>query len=148
MMTTEQAPRDLIGFLVFYLVKRAPFQLPGEILELFVKFGPWIVLVLLVLTVPGLLFMLGVGVTVMPFGGPAYASGFSLLTIVLLAQLVLLAMALPGLFTRKMSAWTLVFYSQLAGIAVSLLAGALFGAIVGGLIGLYLLFQIRALYVN
>ena len=57
-------------------------------------------------------------------------------------------MALPGLFTRKMSAWTLVFYSQLAGIAVSLLAGALFGAIVGGLIGLYLLFQIRALYVN
>jgi hypothetical protein len=84
----------------------------------------------------------------MPFGGAAYMVGFSYLTVVLLAQLVLLGLALPGLFKRKMSAWRLIFYSQLVGIAFSLLSGSILGALIGGLIGLYILFQIRPLYVH
>ena len=148
MTTTEQAPRDLVGFLDYYLVKKAPFQIPGEIKELLVKFGPWIALVLLVLSLPGLLLMLGFGTAVMPFGGVGYSTGFTYLTIALLLQLVLLVMALPGLFSRKKSAWTLIFYSQLVGIVFSLLSGSILGALIGGLIGLYILFQIRTLYVN
>ena len=148
MTTSDQAPKDLIGFLDFYLVKKAPFQLPAEVKEFLVKFGPWIALVLLLLSLPGLLLMLGVGTAFMPFGGAAYMIGFSYLTIVLLAQLVLLGLALPGLFKRKMSAWRLIFYSQLVGIAFSLLSGSILGALIGGLIGLYILFQIRPLYVH
>jgi hypothetical protein len=148
MTASDQAPRDLIGFLDFYLVKKAPFQLPAEVKEFLVKFGPWIALVLLLLSLPGLLLMLGVGTAFMPFGGAAYMVGFSYLTVVLLAQLVLLGLALPGLFKRKMSAWRLIFYSQLVGIAFSLLSGSILGALIGGLIGLYILFQIRPLYVN
>ena len=148
MTTTDQAPRDLIGFLDYYLVKKAPFQLPREVKEFLVKFGPWIALVFLLLSLPGLLIMLGVGTAFMPFGGAVYAVGFGYLTIVLLAQVTLLALALPGLFKRKMSAWRLIFYSQLIGIVFSLLSGSIFGAIIGGLIGLYILFQIRPLYVN
>ena len=148
MTTSDQAPKDLIGFLDFYLVKKAPFQLPAEVKEFLVKFGPWIALVLLLLSLPGLLLMLGVGTAFMPFGGAAYMIGFSYLTIVLLAQLVLLGLALPGLFKRKMSAWRLIFYSQLVGIVFSLLSGSIVGAIIGGLIGLYILFQIRPLYVH
>ena len=148
MTTADQAPKDLIGFLDFYLVKKAPFQLPAEVKEFLVKFGPWIALVLLLLSLPALLLMLGVGTAFMPFGGTTYAVGFSFLTIVLLAQLVLLALALPGLFKRKMSAWRLIFYSQLVGIVFSLLSGSILGALIGGLIGLYILFQIRPLYVN
>lgn len=147
-MTSDQAPRDLIGFFDYYLVKKAPFQLPAEVKEFLVKFGPWIALVLLLLSLPGLLLMLGVGTAFMPFGGAAYMIGFSYLTIVLLAQLVLLGLALPGLFKRKMSAWRLIFYSQLVGIAFSLLSGSILGALIGGLIGLYILFQIRPLYVH
>ena len=145
---TDQAPRDLIGFLDFYLVKKAPFQLPAEVREFFVKFGPWIALVFLVLSLPALLVMLGIGTAFMPFGGAVYTVGFSFATLVLLAQLVLLAVALPGLFKRKMSAWRLIFYSQLVGILFQLLMGSFLGAIIGGLIGLYILFQIRPLYVH
>jgi len=148
MTASEEAPRDLIGFLDFYLVKKAPFQLPNEVREFLVKFGPWIALVLLILSLPGLLVMLGVGTVLLPFGGLGYAAGFTYLTVVLLAQLVLLVMALPGLFKRQMSAWKLLFYSQLVGIVFSLLMGSILGALIGGLIGLYILFQVRPLYVN
>ncbi len=146
MTTSDQAPRDLIGFLDYYLVKKAPFQLPGEVKEFLVRFGPWIALVLLLLSLPALLVMLGVGTAFMPFGGAVYTVGFSFVTLVLLAQLVLLAVALPGLFKRKMSAWRLIFYSQLVGIVFQLLMGSILGALIGGLIGLYILFQIRPLY--
>ena len=148
MTTSDQAPRDLVGFLDFYLVQKAPFQIPGEIREFLVKFGPWIALVLLALSLQGLLLMLGIGTAMVPFGGVGYAAGFTYLTVVLLAQLVLLGLALPGLFSRKKSAWTLMFYSQLIGILFSLLSGLFLGAIIGDLIGLYVLFQIRLLYVN
>lgn len=148
MTTSEQAPRDLVGFLDFYLVKKAPFQIPGEIREFLVKFGPWIALVLLVLSLPALLLMLGVGTAVMPYGGVGYATSFTYLTVVLLAQMVLQALALPGLFARKMSGWKLIFYSQLIGITFSLLSGSIIGALLFGLIGLYILFQVRPLYVN
>lgn len=148
MTTPEQAPKDLVGFLDYYLVQKAPFQIPAEIKELLVKFGPWIALVLLVLSLPGLLLVLGIGTAFMPFGGVGYAAGFTYLTVLLLAQLVLLVMALPGLFKRKMSAWKLMLWSQMVGIVLSLLSGSILGAIIGGLIGLYILFQIRSLYVN
>ncbi len=148
MTASDQAPKDLVGFLDFYLVQKAPFQIPGEIRELLVKFGPWIALVLLVLSLPAVLVMLGIGTVLMPFGGIGYASGFGFLSVALLAQLVLLGMALPGLFTRKQSSWKLLLYSQLVGIAASILSGSIVWALLGGLIGLYILFQIRALYVN
>ena len=148
MTTADQAPKDLIGFLDFYLVKKAPFQLPKEVKEFFVKFGPWIALILLLLWLPGLLLMLGVGTAFMPFGGAVYSVGFTFASVFLLGQLVLLGLALPGLFKRKMSAWRLIFYSQLVGIVFSVLMGSIVGALIGGLIGLYILFQIRPLYVN
>jgi hypothetical protein len=82
----------------------------------------------------------------MPFGGIGYATGFTYLTIVLLVQLGLMVMALPGLFARKMAGWQLLFYAQIASIVFSLLSGSLVGAVVGGVISMYLLFQVRPLY--
>ena len=77
--------------------------------ELLVKYGPWITLVLLVITLPPLLFVLGIGAVLVPFGGPAYAAGFTYLTVLLVIQLGLMAAALPGLFARKMSGWQFLF---------------------------------------
>ena len=45
-----------------------------------------------------------------------------------------------------MSGWTLAFYSELVIIVSQLLSGNSLSALIGGLIGLYLLFQIRPLY--
>src|SRR5688572_3390229 len=81
---TTEAPKDLIGFLDFYLVKKAPFQIPDAGRELIVKFGPWITVVLLILLLPVLLFALGLGAFFIPFSGAAgvgYAGSFGLLTI-------------------------------------------------------------------
>jgi hypothetical protein len=143
---TGQAPKDLIGFLDFYLVQKAPFQIPENGKEWIVKYGPWITVVLLILSLPPLLLVLGLGAALVPFGGVGYAAGFTYLTIVLLAELGLMVAALPGLFARKMSGWRLLFYAQIASFVFSLLSGAILGAILGAVIAMYILFQVRALY--
>lgn len=138
---TDQAPKDLIGFLDFYLVKKAPFQLPDGFKEFLVKFGPWITLVLMVISIPFILFALGIG-AVAAVGGSMLLPAM----IVSCIALVMRAIALPGLFARKMSGWTMLFYSQLVSMVSSLLMMSWGGLIIGGIIGLYFIFQIRSLY--
>jgi hypothetical protein len=143
---TTEAPKDLIGFLDFYLVKKAPFQLPDGAKEWIVQFGPWITVVLLILTLPLLLVALGLGTILMPFGGVGYASGFGILTLFVVVEIGLMIAALPGLFNRKMGGWRLLFYSQLISIVYSLLSRNIVSGLIVGLISLYILFQVRPLY--
>lgn len=143
---TTEAPKDLIGFLDFYLVKKAPFQIPDAGREWIVKFGPWITVILLILTLPLLLVALGIGTILIPFGGLGYATGFGVLTIFVIAEIGLMIVALPGLFARKMSGWRLLFYSQLVSLVYSMLSGSIVSGLVFGLISLYILFQVRPLY--
>jgi len=143
----EQAPKDLIGFLDFYLVKKAPFQIPDAGREFIVKFGPWITLILMVITLPVILFLLGLGTLLSPFGGVEYMAGWGLTAVLILIRFALRAAALPGLFARKMLGWRLVFYSVLVGLVESLLSVySIVGGLIGAIIGLYILFQIRGLY--
>jgi hypothetical protein len=143
--SANQPPKDLIGFLDYYLVQKAPFQLPEAIKEVLVKFGPWIVVLLLVLSLPALFMLFGLSVAVVPYGAISHGLLWSLAFCV---QLGLMVLSLPGLFARKMSGWTLMFYSQVVGVVASLLTYAILGALIGGLIGFYILFQIRSLYRN
>ena len=142
----DQAPKDLIGFLDYYLVTKAPFHIPGNVKEWLVQYGPWITIVLMVLTLPALLIVLGLGSLLIPFAGVGYASGFGFRAIGLVVEIGLTLMALPGLFARKMSGWTLLFYARVVSIVANLLAGAVVSALVGGIISLYVLFQVRSLY--
>jgi hypothetical protein len=142
--SSEQAPKDLIGFLDYYLVKKAPFQIPDNAKEWLVQYGPWITIVVIVLTLPAILALLGLGAVLFPFAG--YGAGFGLLAIGLLVEIALTVMALPGLFARKMSGWKLLFYGRLVSLVARVLAGAIVSALVVGLISLYVLFQVRSLY--
>ena len=146
MTEPTQAPKDLMGFLDFYLVQKAPFQIPDAGREWIVKFGPWITVVLLVLLLPATLFVLGVGTALMPYGGVGYAAGFGYAAVFLIINLVLMVVALPGLFARKMFGWNMLFYSRIVSFVSSVLMGQIVGALLGGLIGLYVLFQVRSLY--
>src|SRR5437870_8850216 len=146
MAEPTQAPKDLMGFLDFYLVQKAPFQLPAEGKEWIVKYGPWIMVVLMILSLPALLFLLGIGTFLVPFGGVGYATGFGSAAVLLIVQLGLSVAALPGLFARKMSGWNLLFYARIVSFVASLLVGAIIGALLGALISLYILFQVRSLY--
>jgi hypothetical protein len=95
---------------------------------------------------PALLALLGLGAVLVPFGAVGYGASFGLLAIGLVVEIALTVMALPGLFARKMSGWTLLLYARLVSIVAHLLAGAIVSALVGGLISLYVLFQVRPLY--
>jgi hypothetical protein len=142
---TTQEPRDLIGFLDFYLVKKAPFQLPDDVKEWIVQWAPWITVVLLIISLPALLLALGIGAVFLPYAG-VYAPGFGLAWIVLLIELGLEVSALPGLFARKLNGWNLTFYARLVGAVYSAVTFSIGGLLIGGLIGLYILFQVRPLY--
>jgi hypothetical protein len=146
MVPADAPPKDLVGFLDYYFVGKAPFQIPDAGREWIVKFGPWITVVLLILTLPLLLVALGIGALFIPFGGLGYARGFGILTLVLIVEIGLMIAALPGLFAQKVSGWRLLFYSQLLSIAYSVLSGAIVGGLLFGIISLYLLFQVRPLY--
>ena len=82
----------------------------------------------------------------MPFAGVGYATGFGFVAIGLIIEIGLTVMALPGLFARKMSGWTLLFYARLVSLVANVLSGAVVSALLVALISLYVLFQVRPLY--
>lgn len=142
----SQAPKDIIGFLDYYLVKKAPFQIPEDGRELIVKWGPWITVILLALMLPLALAVLGVGSFLMPYGGYAYATGFGVAAVFLVLHFALMIMALPGLFARKMSGWRLMFYAQVASLVQSIMYYAIGTGLVTALIAFYIMFQVRTKY--
>lgn len=132
-----------------YLVDKAPFQLPENIKELIVKFAPWISLILLVVTLPAILLAFGLGALVAPFaflGGVQAGVSFGFGMIFGAVVLVLEALAIPGLFKRKRSAWNLMFYAFLLGAVQNVLSFNLGGLVIGTLISLYFLFQVKDYY--
>ncbi len=131
-----------------YLVKKAP-ALPDSVKEVIVSVGPWVMLVLVVMSLPLLLFVFGLGAVVAPFaflGGIQAGTSFGVTMIVSLAALVLEIIALPGLFKRHMGSWRLLYYSTLITAAGNLISFNLGGLIIGTLLSLYILFQVKKLY--
>lgn len=134
--------------LELYLLKKAP-SLPEGIKEAIVKFGPWIVLILLIMTLPVILAVFGLGALILPFsvvGGAGFGLTYLLSLGLTIVMLVLEAMAIPGLFKRQMKAWKLLYYATLVGAVQNVVSFNLGGLIIGTLLGLYILFQIRSYY--
>lgn len=131
-----------------YLVKKAP-ALPENIKELIVRFAPWITVILLVLTLLVILAVLGLGALILPFsviGGAGYGLTYILSLVLTVVTLVLEVMAIPGLFKKKASAWRLLYYATLITAVQNLISFNLGGLIIGTLLGLYILFQIKSYY--
>jgi len=79
-------------------------------------------------------------------GGLRAGATFSLTMVFTVVTLVLELIALPGLFKRSKSGWNFIFYASLVGIIQSVVSFSLGGLIIGGLVGLYVLFQVREYY--
>ena len=138
----------LEDFLNLYFGQKAP-ALPDNIKEFIVKYGPYISLVLIVLSLPAILLAFGLTGITAPFsylGGIRYGLTFSLSALLSLGVIVLEVMALPGLFKRRLSAWRLMYYSSLVSALQALLAVNLGGLIIGAALSFYFLFQIKSLY--
>lgn len=136
-----------------YLVKKAPFQLPTNAKEALVNFAPWLALIGGVLGLAAALTVFGLGSLLGPlalFGGPQFAgsyfSTYVFSSVLLGVTGVMELMAMGPLKARKERGWRMVYYAQLIWIASYLVQFNLINAVVGGLIGLYLLFQIKSYY--
>lgn len=134
--------------LALYLIKKAP-ALPTNIKEAIVQFAPWITLVVLILTLPLVLAVLGLGAVVSPFaflGGVTAGTNFILTLLFSGVSLVLEGFAIPGLFKRSKKAWNLLFYAALLGGIQNVVTINLGGLLIGTLLSLYLLFQVKEYY--
>src|SRR4030067_1612684 len=92
--------KQLEDLLTEYLVKKAP-ALPANIREAIVNFAPWITLVILILTLPLVLAVFGLGAFLAPLsflGGVTAGTNYILALLLSGVQLVLEALAIPGLF--------------------------------------------------
>lgn len=139
---------DLENVCEEYLVKKAP-AIPDNVREAIVKFGPWISLILLIMSAPVILGLLGLGALLTPFsylGGMGAGFSYTASIIFTIVVMVMQIIALPGLFKRKMSSWRMMFYAALVETVHNVIIFNLGGLIIGTLLSLYVLFQVRKLY--
>ena len=137
-----------------YLVKKAPFQLPKNVKEIIVKFAPYLAILGVVMGVPGVLALLGAGTILAPLGfvggmmtgRPFLGIGFIINVLFLGVMVVLEALAIPGLFSRSKKAWTFLYWSSLVGVVQNIVSFNIGGLVIGGLISMYFLFQVKEYY--
>lgn len=136
-----------------YLGKKAP-QLPGSWKEIIVKFAPYLAILGVVMGVPGILALLGAGTILAPLGlvggmmtgRPLLGFGY-IVSIVFLGIMILLeGLAIPGLFSKSKKAWTYLYWSALVGVVQNIISFNVGGLVIGGLISMYFLFQVKEYY--
>lgn len=133
-----------------YLHDKAPFHLPPGAKEFIVKFGPWITLIAMIISLPFILLAFGLGAMVTPFammaGNYGFGIGMTIGGIITLIALILQGAALPGLFARSHKGWHLVYYSVLVSAVAQLIRFDIIGLIVSLAISLFILFEIESYY--
>ncbi|MEI8394385.1 MAG: hypothetical protein WCF85_06585 [Rhodospirillaceae bacterium] len=133
---------DLLG-------SKAPIQIPGKLKYLIAKFGHWLMIVLMLLVLPGQLIGLGMRAALLPFAGLAGSDSglelaFALATLLFL--IVILVMALPGLYSRKAIGWQLLMLANIINMIYGLISGGIIGPFLGTIINLFVLMQMRRYY--
>jgi len=157
-MSTTKAPDSKAAFnqletmLDEYLGKKAP-AMPENIKETLVSFAPYLAIIGIVISLPAIFAILRIGAMMGPFSafmGVSYLGTYGVTYYIgiigLIISAVLEALAIQGLFKRSMNAWRLMYYASLVTFVASILQGNLSSAIIGGLIGLYILFQVKSMY--
>ena len=144
-----KAPGGPMAFLDELLGSKAPIQIPGKLRFLMAKFGHWLVMAMMVLVLPGQLISLGMRAAMLPFAsmsGSDSSLKLAFALAMLLFLIVILIMALPGLQGRKVVGWQLLMLANGINLAYGILTGGIFGPVLGALIWLYVLFQLRRYY--
>ena len=121
---------------------KAPFQLPTEWKDFIVKVSPYIMLLLIPLTV------LAIGLTAFASILTTISSRplWGLATIATFAGLICSLLSIKGLFDRKREGWVWSYYAFMLFLVSDLLHFDFIDAIFTFLISGYFLFQIREYY--
>ncbi len=130
-----------------YLFKKAP-ALPVKVRDFIVLVAPWVTILSIIAALPAVTILFGLNAFLpgMFYYQMAGANNFNLVLILELGALVINALALPGLFHKKIAGWDWAYYAVLIQTLASLLSANIVGGIVGLAIALYLLFQIKSYY--
>ncbi|SEI77886.1 hypothetical protein SAMN04487995_2170 [Dyadobacter koreensis] len=130
-----------------FLGKFPPF--PDDVKEFLVKYGPYFILVAAVFMLFGLLAAFGIGTAAIGIGVVAYGSGFMMYIGLLIAAIIAIIylMAFSPLRARKKAGWNLMYYALILSLLSSLIQLALLSVLIGGVLGFWVLFQIRDKYI-
>ncbi len=134
-----------------YFGKKAP-SLPQNAKEIIVKIAPYLAIVSIILTLPAILLLFGLGslATVLsPLGGVSSVTSIPTMWVgilLLIPAAILEVIAIPGLFARTAKAWRYMYWAQLISVISSLVQLNIVGALLSALIGFYLLFQVKSFY--
>jgi len=134
-----------------YMVKKAPFALPLGLKGFLAAIAPYLIIISVILALPFILAALGLSTAFAPFammGGYGWGTGMMITFATTAIVLVLEVMAVPGLFKRTKASWNLMFYASLVNLVGGILALNVVGAIIGTIIGWYIIFQMKELYKN
>lgn len=137
-----------------YLVEKAPFQLPKNVKEIIVKLAPYFAIIGVVMGIPGVLALFGAGTILAPLGlvggmmtgRPFLGLGYIVSVVFLGVMILLEGLAIPGLFSRSKKAWTYLYWSALVGVLQNIISFNIGGLVIGGLISMYFLFQVKEYY--
>ena len=97
----------------------------------------------------GLLAAFGLGTAAVGIGAMSYGGGFNFYIGIAVAAvtLVMYLMAFNPLKARKRAGWNLIYYAMLLSLLSNLIQLNIIGALIGGIIGFWVLFQIREKYI-
>jgi hypothetical protein len=140
--------RQLESQLAPFFTKQLP-SLPENIKDLLVKLAPYFAIIGVIISLPAILAVLGLGTIAAPFaalGGVSSFTNFSLSIIFVIINTVIMAMAIPGLFARTYKGWQLMFIGTIISAVSSLLSMNLGSLILGTAISFYFLFQVKSYY--
>ena len=119
-------------------------HLPENFRELLVSIAPWLALVFGILGILAGIGAMGISPFAL-FGGIRVGMTVFLSGLVTLVSSILMLMAFPKLTKRSSVGWVYLFWSELLNAAFALLTVSL-GMLVGLVIGLYLLFEVKRYY--
>lgn len=124
---------DVVGMLE-PLFDQLP-KLPKNVRDTLVNIAPILALIFGIL---GVLGAVAGGVRSYGFG---YIAAF-----ILIVSSVLLLVAYPSLKARKMKGWNLLFWGEILNLVYGVISMSILSGIIGAVIGLYLLFQVKSYY--
>lgn len=129
-----------------YFGKQAP-ALPKNAKKFIVDFGPWFLVVIAVITLPGMISSLGIASYFHSYyRGWHYSSWGLASTIISLVAYGFSLAALPGLFKKTIKGWRFLFYASLINILGEAISFDLVSLVVAAVVSWYFLFQIKGLY--
>ena len=134
-----------------YLGKKAP-AMPENVKETLASFGPYLSIISIVIALPAITAILGLGsmlTFLTPFAGVPYmnlGASYYIGVVGIIISAVFNGLAIPGLFKRSMGAWKYMYYASLASFVGTVIQGNVTSALIGALIGMYILFQVKSKY--